>query len=131
MNVLSQKNFWLSLVGKLQKNKTTNRLPRFLNNAPENAAIYPFSEIVWLEMSGNSCIFAVVSIHFWRMLPLYRKPDHWILRTKYAKSTCGKVSVWKDSRIWLTTLLKLHSTRFIYLWNWIVFVWWENRPKIG
>ena len=58
INVLSQKNpqkSLLSLVRKL-KTKKQKRLPKFLNNAPENAVVWP--------LSGNSCIFAVSSTHF-------------------------------------------------------------------
>ena len=58
INVLSQKNPQKSLLSLVRKWKTKkqNRLPRFLNNAPENAVVCPFS--------GNSCIFAVSSTHF-------------------------------------------------------------------
>ena len=31
----------------------------------------------------------------------------------HAKSTCRKVTIWKDARTWFATLLKLHSTTFV------------------
>lgn len=89
----------LSLVGKLEKNK---QIAKIFKQCPWNCCNLPIFRN-FVNKNVTKFVYFCIRINPFQAIVSF------IYIAKCAKSTCGKVSIWEDFRIWLGPLLKLHS----------------------